>query len=242
MDTHLALLLASLLIGLAKGGLTGPAAGGIILFLLSQTMTVAQASGITLPLLIFADLFAMRAYWKQWDDRQIRLLLPAAILGILLGTLLLGTLSNDLLKRLLGVFSIGVVVYKLASDSLKSLAYHARDWHGVLAGWLSGFASALANSGGPPIAAYLLLQKTPPVSFAATNALFFFIVNLLKVPGYLSLGILDVASLAEVAWTLPLIPLGVWFGRWVILRIDRRPFEWLMTVLLLYAAVALLVG
>lgn len=242
MDPTLALIFASLLIGLSKGGLTGPAAGGIVLFLLSQTMSVSQATGLTLPLLIFADLFAMGAYWKRWDMRHIRLLLPTAIVGIVFGTLLLASLSNDLLKILLGLFSIVVVAYKIASDSLKQLEYSPRHWHGLFAGWLAGFASAIANSGGPPIAAYLLLQKLPPVTFAATSALFFFVVNLLKVPGYISLGILDINHMIQIAWTLPLIPFGVWFGRWVIERIDRRPFEWLMMILLLYAAIRLIFG
>jgi hypothetical protein len=242
MNPQLALILVGLLIGLSKGGIGGPAAGGIVLFLMVQSMSVAEATGVTLPLLIFADLFAIGAYWKRWDGRYVRLLIPAALVGIIMGTALLSSLPDDLLKRLLGVFALVVIAYKLASDSLKSLAYAPRDWHGALAGWLTGFASALANAGGPPANAYLLLQRLEPVPFSATIALFFFLINLLKLPGFLAAGIIDFERLAGMAWILPLIPLGVWAGRWIITRIDRRPFEWLMTAALFWAALVLIFG
>jgi uncharacterized membrane protein YfcA len=242
MDPNLALVLVGLLIGLSKGGIAGPAAGGIVLFLMTKTMTVAQAAGVTLPLLIFADLFAMQAYWKKWDMRYIRLLLPAALVGIAMGTLLLTSLPDDFLRKTLGLFSLVVIGYKLVSEALKTVEYSSKDWHGYLAGWTTGFASALANAGGPPANAYLLLQKLDPVPFSATLALFFFIVNVLKVPGFLYSQIIDFERLASIAWILPLIPLGVWAGRWIVTRIDRRPFEWLMLFALFWAALALIFG
>lgn len=244
MNPYLSLVLVGLLIGLSKGGIAGPAAGGIVLFLMtmSKTVTVAEASGVTLPLLIFADVFALQAYWKKWDMRYLRLLLPAALIGIALGTLLLTSLPDDFLRKTLGLFALVVIGYKLASDALKTVEYVSKDWHGYLAGWTAGFASALANAGGPPANAYLLLQKLDPVPFSATLALFFFIVNVLKVPVYLYTQIIDFERLLSIAWILPLIPIGVWVGRWIVQRIDRRPFEWLMMFALFWAALALIFG
>jgi hypothetical protein len=46
-----------------------------------------------------------------------------------------------------------VALYKLASDSLTQVTYTPRGWHGILAGWLAAFTSALANAGGPPATA-----------------------------------------------------------------------------------------
>ena len=69
----------ALLIGLSKGGLGGPVPVSLGLPLLSQIMPVPQAVGIMLPLLIFADMFAMRAYWKQWDMKMIRLTITPSI-------------------------------------------------------------------------------------------------------------------------------------------------------------------
>lgn len=227
-------------IGLAKGGIGGPIAGAVILPALSQVMSVHEAVGITLPLLIFADVFAMRSYWKQWDMQYIRLLIPASLLGIVIGTLLLANLSDAALRIVLGVVTLLLVAYKLTSDSLRSYAYKHHAWHGYLAGFSSGVGSALANTGGPPITAYLLLQKVRPSVFVGTVTLFFFIVNLLKVPGYLIGGILDGQALLGVIWVLPLIPLGVWIGYRVVNWIDPRIFERLMVVLLVISAILLL--
>jgi hypothetical protein len=100
--------------------------------------------------------------------------------------------------------------------------------------------SSLANAGGPPISAYLLLQKAPPVVFTGTVTLFFFCVNWLKVPGYLGAGILDVDRLLGIAWVLPLIPVVVAFSRWLITVINPALFERLIMALLVISALWLL--
>lgn len=242
MESPLAIALAGLLIGLSKGGLGGSVAGAFILPLLSQSMPVPAAVGITLPLLMFADVFAVRFYWREWDMHHIRLLLPVAVIGIVMGTFLLATLPNDILKRMLGVFTLAVIAYKLGSDSLRTLAYEPRNWHGYLAGWASGFGSALANIGGPPITAYLLLQKLNPTNFVGTFTLFFAVVNWLKVPGFLLTNVIQPERLVSIAWALPIIPFGVWIGRRVIGWINPKVFDWLMTILLLWAGLSLLFG
>lgn len=240
LDSPLAVALAAFLIGISKGGLGGAVVGAFIVPLLSQSMTVPQAVGLTLPLLMVGDVFAVRFYWRDWDLRYLKLLLPLAVVGIIMGTFLLANLPNDILKRVLGIFTLIVIGYKLISDSLRSVAYQPRGWHGMLAGWASGFGSALANVGGPPITAYLLLQKLPPTVFVGTFTLFFAIVNWLKVPGFLAENIIEVERLLRIAWALPIIPLGVWIGRRIIGWINPKAFEWLMTGLLLWAGLTML--
>src|SRR5690242_17918556 len=134
-NTILLLALATLLIGLSKGGLGGPVPVSLIAPLLSQIMPVPQAVGITLPLLMIADLFALRVYWNKWDMRYIKLMLPLALVGIAMGTWVLANFDDLSLRRLLGLFTLIAVVYKLASDYLKSLEYSPRDWHAYFVGW-----------------------------------------------------------------------------------------------------------
>lgn len=242
MNTNLTLLLAALLLGLSKGGLGGPVPGALVAPLLSSAMPVSQAVGLTLPLFMLGDAFALPVYWRKWEARHIRLMLPAAVVGIVMGILLLATLPDLVLRRLLGLFSLVAVLYKLASDSLPRLAYQPRDWHGYLAGWASGFSSALANAGAPPFTAYLLLQRVTPTAFIGTSILFFALVNLVKLPGFLAAHVLDLRQLLEVAWVVPVIPLGVWLGRRALLWIDAQTFERFMLFLLFLAALSLLLG
>lgn len=244
MDLNFIVIIATvgLLIGLSKGGLGGPVPVSLVVPLLSQLMPVPQAVGVTLPLLIFADLFAMRAYWGTWEMREIRLMLPFAFIGILLGARLLSDLPNDILRHVLGAFTLIIVIYVVANTRLTQLTYKHRKWHGYIAGFGSGFGSALANAGGPPIMGYLLLRKVPPIGFIGTFTLFFFSVNLLKIPSFLIEGIINVEDFFEIIWVLPLIPLGVWIGRKIIGWINPQLFQQIMLIALFVAGIYLLFG
>src|SRR5690606_5105514 len=154
--------------------------------------------------------FALWAYWKTWDMHYIRLMLPLAILGIGVGTFLLASLPDDVLRRLLGVFTLVFVAYRLLSAHLQTARYQPRDWHGYLAGAASGLGSALANTGAPPFTAYMLLQDVSPPVFVGTTTLFFALVNLIKVPWLVAGHLLDLSDLTRILWAMPLIPVGIW--------------------------------
>ncbi len=240
MDSPFLIIFVTVFIGLAKGGVTGPIGGPLLLAILSQTMTVPEATGLTLPLLIIGDIFAMHFYWGEWDLKLLRLLLPAAVVGIVIGLLLLFNLPDIILRRILGIMTLLVLVYKLSSDRLSKVEYSHRDWHSYLAGGISGCTSVLANTGGPPMTAYLLLQKLNPTAFVGTMTLFFFIVNLVKLPGFFLEDKIDIPLLIQNAWALPLIPLAAWGGRRVIGLINRVWFERAMIIALLAASMVLL--
>lgn len=231
--------LSSLLIGLSKGGM-GAALVVLVTPILTQVMPVADAVSLSLPLLIIADVFALWAYWKTWDMHYIRLMLPLAILGIGVGTFLLASLPDDVLRRLLGVFTLVFVAYRLLSARLQTARYQPRDWHGYLAGAASGLGSALANTGAPPFTAYMLLQDVSPPVFVGTTTLFFALVNLIKVPWLVAGHLLDLSDLTRILWAMPLIPVGIWLGRWLVNRMNREVFERVMLYVLALAGLALL--
>jgi uncharacterized protein len=236
---YLVTALVTFTIGLSKGGL-GAILVVLVLPLLSLVMPVRDAINLSLPLLIIADLFALAVYWRKWDMFYVRLMLPAAIIGVFAGSFILAVLPDLTLRRTLGVITLLFVVWKLVSDRAVGMNYQPRTWHGVLAGGMSGAGSALANTGAPPYTAYMLLQPVSPIVFAGTTTLFFAIVNALKVPGYLAAGVLDFSNVFEMVWVLPLIPLGVWIGRITVKRIDKPTFERLMLILLFLASLAML--
>jgi uncharacterized membrane protein YfcA len=66
------------------------------------------------------------------------------------------------------------------------------------------------------------------------------LLNLIKLPAYLSAHILSPETILAVAWTLPLIPFGVWTG--VILNkiVDKVMFDRLILVFLAVTGVLLL--
>lgn len=239
MEFYVILIVVALVIGLAKGGM-GAVLAVLATPMLSLVMPVSSAISLSLPMLMIADGFALWFYWKTWDMHTIRLLVPSAVLGIVAGTALLASLDNVTLRHVLGIFTLLFVVYKIADRWLRSLDYHPRRWHGYVAGAASGLGSALANTGGPPFTAYLLLQDVSPTVFVGTTTLFFAIVNAVKLPGLIFAGLLDFSRLLTVIWAVPLIPVGVYTGRWLVQRINKAAFDWIMLVVLVIAAAALL--
>ncbi len=239
MEYYVIIIIAAALVGLSKGGL-GAMLGVLVTPMLSMVMPVQDAISLALPLLIFGDVFALYFYWKTWDMHYIRLMLPAAIPGIIVGTFLLARLDNITLRHILGIFTLIFVIYRVLSNRLSQLKYHPRDWHGYLGGAASGLGSALANNGGPPFTAYLLLQELSPEAFVGTATLFFAVVNLIKLPGLISAGLMDFSKLLGVIWVLPAIPICVFIGRIVIGRINKVAFEWFMLAVLTLASYMLL--
>lgn len=228
------------LIGLSKGGLGG-AAGAAATPLMALVLPVDQVLGLMLPLLMMADVFAVASHWRKWDNRLLLLLIPSSLVGITLGTALLTTISDEALRKGLAVIVILFVLYKLFEGRIqRALTYRPRSWHGMLTGAIAGFTSTLAHTGGPPVAIYLLMQRLAPRTFVATNAVYFAVINWLKVPYYAYAGVFHMEQLVRVIWLLPLIPLSVLLGRWITVRVDRVTFERIIIALLAGSAVLLL--
>lgn len=228
------------LIGLSKGGLGG-AAGAAATPLLALIYPVDQVVAMLLPLLMTADVFAVAAHWRRWENRLLWLLVPASLIGITAGTYFISSLSPLALRRALGLLVLLFVIWRLGERWIEArLPYRARPWHGILAGATAGFTSTLAHSGGPPIAAYLLLQKITPRAFVATTALYFGIINWLKVPYYLYIDILQFERIVPLLAFLPLMPIGVLAGRILAERIERETFARIILFLLIGSAILLL--
>jgi uncharacterized membrane protein YfcA len=226
-----------LMIGLAKGGFN--ALGALLTPMLSLILPVSLAVGVILPMLIVGDAFAVYSYWREWDGQLVIRMLPAAIAGALAGTFLLAQLSPNALRIALGTFVLILVAYKFVSDRIKSLEYQPRAWHAPAAGALAGLASGLFNNGGPAFNSYLLLQKLAPRTFIATTALFFALVNLIKVPGFLYTGVLNLPLLVSFWWVFLFIPLGIWGARRLVVRLNQSVFEWIVIVLLFLTSLLL---
>lgn len=239
---QIAFAIACLLIGLSKGGLGGPLPVAMVIPLLSIVMDPREAVPLSLPFLIFADWFALKAYWQEWDMEEVRLLLPSAIAGVILGALALSRISPSLLRFVIGIVTLLFIIYRLFAARFQQIQYEPRRWHGYLAGFTSGFASTLANAGAFPFMIYMLLQKKmDAVVFIGTTTLLFTLVNLLKVPLYFQQHLFSMERIVSVIWALPIVVIGVWLGRKAVNYIDQQTFERVMMVLLVLAVILLFV-
>lgn len=227
--------LLGFMIGFAKGGFGG--LGALLTPILALVLPVASAVGVLLPMLMVGDVFAVYMYWREWDLDLVRRMLPAGSIGAIAGTFLLTWLPPDGLRIALGIFVLILVAYRFVSDRVQGMQYESKPWHAPAAGFLAGAASGMFNNGGPAFSSYLLLQKLTARPFIATSAIYFAILNLIKVPGFLYTGVLDVPLLLSLWWVFPFIPVGIWFARITLTRVSPSTFEWIIVGLLLFSSV-----
>jgi hypothetical protein len=148
-------------------------------------------------------------------------------------------LDERWLRVLVGVIALSFVVqWALGSQSSKATAPGAVS--GVLWGAVGGFASTLAHAGGPPVSVYLLPQRLPPALFVGTTVIVFTMFNYVKLVPYAWLGQLSADNLATSLVLLPLAPLGIHLGRWLLRRIDGVLFYRIVYGLLLITGVKLI--
>ncbi|HRG56352.1 MAG TPA: sulfite exporter TauE/SafE family protein, partial [Lacunisphaera sp.] len=86
--------------GFSKTGIPGTSILFVAIF--ANVMPARQATGLVLPLLIFADLFAFAVYRKNLEWPRVGRLLPWALGGVVLGWAVLGRVNDAQTARIVG--------------------------------------------------------------------------------------------------------------------------------------------
>ena len=197
------------------------------------------STGIILPMLIAADVVAVRAFRQHAQWTYIRRMLPATIVGVVIGFVLMGRLDEKLFEPIIGTIVLVLVVMqvaRMARPGLFANVPHSRAFAWAM-GLLAGVTTMLANAAGPIFVLYALAVGLPKYELVGTGALFFFIVNLSKVPFSAGLGLIGPQTLSLNLVLLPVVLTGIAIGRWLTHRVPQRLFDGL---LLAFAAVAAL--
>ncbi len=240
MTLEMALLLAFvvLLSGISKAAFAG-GLGLLAMPLLLLLFDANTALGLMLPLLIGLDLFTLGKYWRCWNLAVLGQLLPAAVLGVLVSAILLGLLSATQLQWVIGGGSV-LFALRYFSGFHGQAAILASRPVAVLMGFVSGVSSTLLHAGGPPLAIHLLARKLPATEYIATSALFFAVLNLVKLPAFI---VQQQLTMELLWWALPFMPFcyaAVQLGYWLKQRLQDRHFLPLVHLLLLLAGLKLL--
>ncbi|MEB4590852.1 sulfite exporter TauE/SafE family protein [Candidatus Thiothrix sp. Deng01] len=229
--TLLLAVLALLIVGISKGGLGG-GLGVLGVPLMSLAMPPAQAAAILLPILCVMDLMAMKAFWKGWSLDHLQRLIPAAIIGIVVGALTFRYFRASDVRLLVGLIAVGFAL----NYWFKPFQFLAGRKPGVKSGmfWgsIAGFTSFIAHAGGPPVNIYLLPQQLDKTVYQATTVIFFTIVNYVKLIPYTALGQFNPANLSASIVLLPLAALGIWLGYKLHHRMPEKRFFQIAYVLL----------
>lgn len=182
------LIVAVVLLGMAKGGLAG--VGALATPLAALVLPPATAAALLLPVLIVQDVISVWSFRKTWDGWIIGWMLPGAALGILAGWYYAERVNEAQLMAALGAITLAFGLYRLWVERGGRIvaASQSPGWVGSLFGFATGLTSQIAHAGGPPFQMWVTPRRLPHLAFIGTSSVLFALINWMKVPAYLALG------------------------------------------------------
>jgi uncharacterized protein len=223
---------AVILLGLAKGGFAG--VGALSLPMLTFAVDPVRAAAILLPILIAQDVVGVWAFRRSVDWRVLGWMLPGALLGIWLGYVFAASVPPLGVMAAVGAISMIFGAYRLwaARHPVASRPRRWPEWVGSLFGIASGFTSQIAHAGQPPFQLWVLPRNLSRDMLVGTTAVFFGVINWLKVPAYAALGQFTPANLLTAAALMPVAIAATFAGVSLVRRVAPERFYtaiyWLM--------------
>lgn len=232
--------LAIILVGLAKGGFAGLGAASMPMLVL--VMDPIRAAALLLPILIVQDVVSIWAFRREFDMPTLLLTVPGAIIGVGLGWALAAIVPVDAVRGMVGLIALTFGAYRIAEA--RGLSLRSRgplpQWLGVFWGGVSGFTSQIAHAGGPPFQVWALSRNFPHTVFIGTSAIFFGILNWIKVPAYWALGQVTWDNMKLTLIFLPVAVASTWAGVILVRRISAARFNTLINLLMILVGAELL--
>lgn len=232
-----AALAAVLFLGLGKGGFSG--VGMVATPLLALTIAPMQAAVILLPVLLLQDAISVWTYRRDWEAWNLKVLLPGSVLGVAAGWFFAAQVSDSHLRLALGAISL----YFVASAWIGRANTTARR-PGVLSGVIwgagCGFTSMISHAGAPPFYMHVLPQRLDRITFAATSAVFFALVNVMKLPPFFALGQFSAENLLISALLAPVAIATNFLGIWLVRVTPNELFYRIVYVIVLAIGVELI--
>lgn len=226
-------IIAIMLVGLAKGGFSGMGAASMPLLVL--VMDPIKAAAMLLPILLLQDVVGVWSFRKSFDRTILAWMVPGAAIGIFLGWYLASAVNADWVKGAVGAISLLFGIERLAT-------YYGRhfrvggpmpEWIGSLWGVVAGFTSHIAHAGGPPFQAWTLGRGMSPTVYAGTAAIFFAIINWMKVPAYWQLGQFDRETISLALLFAPVAVASTFAGVFFVRRVSPARFQLIVSGLMI---------
>jgi uncharacterized protein len=231
--------LAALFVGLSKGGLS--MAGALGTPLLAMVMSPVKAAALLLPIFVVSDWFGLYAYRREFDRRNLVILIPAGIAGIGIGWLSFAVVSEQMVGMLIGTIGIAFCLNAWRLRNHPPSPKPADIPRGLFWGAIAGFTSFVSHSGGTPYQVYVLPQRLPKTVFAGTTTITFAAINLVKLLPYWQLGQLEIANLKTSLLLMPIAIAGTFAGVWLVRVIPERTFFLLVHIALFALSIKLVV-
>ncbi|MBI1965710.1 MAG: sulfite exporter TauE/SafE family protein [Betaproteobacteria bacterium] len=190
-----------------------------------------------LPMCTLLDVSAALAlgvrFSRESDKSELKLMVPACLIGAVLGVTLLVNLPRQAVIAAFGVFLLAYGLYSLKQGGTVKMI--GQGWAPV-AGFTGGALGTLFGIGAPPYAIYLSRRMPGKLAFRATLSNMVIFSVSIRALVFTASGLMLADRLAGFAVLLPFALAGLWLGNRIHGRISRE------AVLRVVAAVLLLIG
>lgn len=238
--TDLVLLsLCGILIGMAKAGVSGT--GLMVVPMMAAIFGGRESVGIVLPLLIFADIFAVNYYHRHANWHHVLKLMPWALLGVIFGAVFGKYIDDKQFKQTIAILVIIGIALMLWQDFRKNKTSVPQHWlFAASLGMAGGFTSMVGNAAGPIFTLYLLSIRFPKNKFIGTGAWFYFLMNCFKLPFQIFYWKkIDIHTFTLDLYVFPLIIAGVFLGIYIVRFIPEKAYRIFIISTTLIAAIFL---
>ena len=226
------------LLGVSKGGFLG--LGVMALPLMSLFVPPLQAAAIILPTALAQDAVTLWAYRRQWSAWNLKLMLPSMLVGMLLAWLMAASLSAAHIRLAIGLIATAFVLRHWLAGRFERYMPQPNAATAIIFGAVGGVTTMLANAGGPAWQMHLLPQKLDKLAYVGTFAILFAASNLIKVPGFATLGFLTRENILVGCALVPIAILSNYAGIWLVRRTSQELFFRIAYVLMFFVALELM--
>ena len=232
----LVLFLAGLITGFSKFSVGGM--GLLILPIVMIAFPGPEALGMILPLYIMTDIMAVYSYRSKIAWHVLARFLPLAFLGVLVASHFLANIAADQFVNFLGVTILLMIALGLYLD-FRPASFMQKPWVAYSMGFFGGIVTMMANAAGPIFSLFLLEQKLDKETYVSTRAWAFFIINVVKLPFYIGLGLLSLETTQASLYALPGLMVGSFIGYHFLKKVNPVQFKWMIRIMTMIAAVKL---
>ena len=230
---------AIILFGIAKSGLGG-SVSLVSIPLMTIVMPLNHALAILLPILIFSDFIAAYRFRREFDRETLNLIVPFAATGVIVGSFTFTLFSETFLKLLLGIMGILFVGHYFLYRKVITKPAKPNFFKGAICSSIAGFTSFCAHSGGTPTSVYLLPLRLKKEIYVGTRIMFFTSINIIKLPFYLYLSMVNFETLYQSIALFPLSLLGILIGYQLLKILEENLFYNIIYALIFLASIKLI--
>ena len=232
---------AAFIIGLSKAGIKGIAVMNVTLMALA--FGAKESTGMVVPLLILADIFAVIYYNSHTQWKYVFKVLPWMILGVLIGVVIGKDLPEKFFKIGMSIIIITTVFMMYWWDRKKSRTVPTHWAFASSIGTIAGITTMVGNLAGAFSNIYFLAIRLPKNHFIGTAAWLFLIINIIKLPFHFF--VWETISMDSLSLNLMLLPgilIGFFVGVRFIKLIKEAFFRKMILFLTAVGAILIMLG